>query len=85
MGLTIADDIHHELKRIARVRNVSPTRVANDILRLGLAHEARCDAPPRYRQRVFELGKPLVNPDHSLRIAAALEDRETARELKAGK
>lgn len=80
--LAIADDIHRELKRIARVRNVSLTRVANDILRDGLAH---LDVPRRYRQRAFELGNPTVNLDRSLRIAAALEDEETTRKLDAGK
>ena len=79
----IADAIHHVLKRIARVRDVSLTRVANDILRVGLAHDARCDDPQRYRQRVFELGNPSVTLDRSLRIAAALEDEEIAGKLDA--
>ena len=81
--LALADDIHQELKRIARARNVSLTRVANDVLRAGLGYDARLDDPRRYRQRVFELGNPTVNLDHSVRIAAALEDEETTRELDA--
>ena len=79
----IADAIHRVLKRIARVRDVSLTRVANDILRVGLAHDARCAEPRRHQQRVFELGNPSVNLDCSLRIAAALEDEEIARKLGA--
>lgn len=83
--LAIADDILQELKALARTRKSSLTRVANDTLRAGLATEARAHAPRRYRQRVFELGEPLVNLDHSLRITAALEDEETTRKLDAGK
>ena len=83
--LAIADDIHRELKRIARLRNVSLTRVANEILRAGLARGARPDVSRRYRQRVFRLGNPTLNLDSPLRIAAALDDEQTARELLAGK
>jgi len=83
--LAIADDILQELKTLARTRKSSLTRVANDTLRAGLATAARAHAPRRYRPRVFELGEPLVNLDHSLRIAAALEDEELARKLDAGK
>ena len=83
--LAIDDDVLQELERLARSRKLSLTRIANDTLRAGLAQETRAQAPRRYRQRVFDLGEPLVNLDHSLRTAAALEDEETARKLDAGK
>ena len=83
--LNIADDILRELKRLARVRKRSLNRVTNDILRAGLKRETRGQSPGRYRQRVFDLGEPLVNLDHSLRIAAAIEDEETARRRDTGR
>lgn len=81
--LAIADAIQQALKRVARVRNVPLRGVVNDLLKARLVHDARCDDPQRYRQRVFELGNPSVNLDRSLRVAAALEDDETTRELDA--
>ena len=62
----------------------TPT-IANDILRKwrALARARKSSLTPRrYRQRVFELGEPLVPLDHALRIAATLEDEETTRKLE---
>ncbi len=81
--LTIEDDILRELRRLAHSRRVSLTRIANETLGAGLARAAAAQAPRRFRQRVFDLGEPMVNLDHALRIAAALEDEETAREMAA--
>ncbi len=83
--LAIADDILVELKALALARKISLTRVTNETLRVGLAAEAREQIPRRYRQRVFELGEPLVPLDRALRIAAALEDEEVIRKLETGK
>ena len=83
--LAIQDDILMELRQLARARGLSLTRVANETLRAGLTHHAAAAAPRPFRQRVFDLGEPLVDLDHSLRIASALEDDATVRELDAAK
>ena len=79
--LDIADDILQELRALAHARRTPFDRIVNDALRAGLAAGTRAEASRRYRQRAFEMGEPLVNLDHALRIAGALEDQENARKL----
>ncbi len=83
--LAINDDILRELRRLARTRKQSLTQTANEVLQTGLARETQVQRHPPFRQRVMNLGKPLVNLDKALQIAADLEDEEILRKLKAGK
>jgi hypothetical protein len=73
------------LKRLrvaARQRGVTVKELLNSLLRRGLD-----DQPPprraRYRCPSYSMGAPVagVNLDKALRLAAAMEDEETAREL----
>ena len=83
--LSIPDDILFELRELARAKRTSLTRVAAETLRAGLLaakSETRRRNPPR---PVFELGKPLVNLDKALRLAAEMEDEEILRKMEAGK
>ena len=84
--LTIADDILQEMKARAHETGVSLTRVANDVLRLGLDRRAGLSRPRRrYREEVADLGEPRVNLDRALALAAQLEDEETLRKLEQRK
>ncbi len=83
--LAINDDILRQLKRLARTRKQSLTQTANETLRAGLANRRRGRASSPFVQEVFDLGKPLVNLDKALQIAADLEDEEILRKMEAGK
>ena len=83
--ISLPDDLHRELRARARAEGVSLSRAVEACLRAGLA--ARKDAarrrnPPR---PVLDLGRPRVNLDHALRLAAELEDEEILRKMEAGK
>lgn len=83
--LSIPDDILFELRELAREKRTSLTRVAAETLRAGLLAAktgTRRRNPPR---PVFDLGKPSVNLDKALRLAAEMEDEEILRKMEAGK
>ena len=83
--LSIPDDILFELRELARAKRTSLTRVAADTLRAGLL--AAKTGRPNRRPLVpaFDLGKPRVNLDRALRLAAEMEDEEILRKIEAGK
>ena len=84
--LNIADDILRELKARAHQTGASLTRVANDLLRVGLDRRADTSRPRRrYREELADLGEPRVNLDRALALAAQLEDEETLRKLEQRK
>ena len=84
--LAIADDILRELRALAHKNSVSLTRAANDVLRAGLDRRVgRSARRRRYREEVADLGKPRVDLDRALRLAARLEDEETLRKLEERK
>lgn len=68
--LNLDDDVAAAITSVARSRGQSLSRVANDLIRRGLAQtDARPDLPP-YEPRVFDTGAPLVDVTD---VAAALE------------
>jgi predicted amidohydrolase len=80
------DDILREMKARAHETGVSLTRVANDVLRVGLDRRASISrSRRRYREEVADLGEPRVNLDRALALAAQLEDEETLRKLEQRK
>ena len=84
--LAIADDILRDLKALARRRRTSLTRVANEVLRAGLARESEPEHRRRpYREEVVDLGKPNIDLGRALEIAVRLEDEETLRKLELRK
>jgi len=80
--LTLDDRIAKALKSLAHRSGKPFKQVVNEILRSGLAAN---EAPPPkpYRLKAVSLGGvlPGIDIDKALRLAAALEDEEIAREL----
>lgn len=74
--VTIDPDVQVLLRKAMRERGEPFKQVLNAALREGLRGGAR---PParRFRQRTFDLGKPLVDLTKALALAADLEDTET--------
>ncbi len=67
--LNLDDDVAAAITDAARSHGRSLSRVANDLIRRGLAQDARRELAP-YEPPVFDTGTPLVDVTD---IAAALE------------
>ncbi len=84
--VTLDADVVVDLKRQARQSGRSFREVLNEAVRRGLRSK---DAPPRvpYRLKPVSLGGvlPGMNLERALRLADALEDEATARELEMRK
>jgi hypothetical protein len=80
--LTLDDRIAKALKTLAHRTGKPFKQVVNETLRKGLA-QADARKARTYRLKPVSLGGPLpgVDIDKALRLSAALEDDETAREL----
>lgn len=81
LTLSIPDDLFRELRRRARAEGVSASRLVEECLRAGLA----VDETNRPLVPAFDLGKPSVNLDRALRLAAEMEDEEILRKMDAGR
>jgi hypothetical protein len=74
--VTIDPDVQVLLRKAMRVRGESFKQVLNAALREGLRPGVR--APTRrFRQRTFDLGRPLVDLTKALALATELEDTGT--------
>ena len=78
----IDDDLMVELKARAHAQSVSLTRMLNRTLRAGLARPT-FDGPrkKRFKQKTVSMGRPTVDLDKALALAARLEDEEILRKL----
>ena len=71
--VTIDPDVQALLRKAMRERGEPFKQVLNAALREGLRGGERKPAKP-FRQRTFDLGKPLVDLTKALSLAAELED-----------
>ena len=76
------DDLLRELREQARREGTSLARLINRVLREGIAamRQPGKRASP-YRQKTSSMGKPKVNLDKAVALAASLEDEEVCRKL----
>lgn len=78
----IDDDLMTELKARAHAESVSLTRILNRTLRAGLAKpKPDRQRARRFKQKTVSMGRPTVDLDKALALAAQLEDEEIARKL----
>lgn len=78
----IDDDLMIELKTRAHAESVSLTRILNRTLRAGLANrKPDRQRTKRFKQKTMSMGRPTVDLDKALALAAQLEDEEIARKL----
>lgn len=81
--MTLHPDVEALVKRAMRERDSSFKDVVNDALRMALA--PRGDGAGTFRTPTFRTGRPLVNLDKALQLAAALEDDAITRKTALGK
>jgi len=75
--VTIDPDVQALLRKAMRERGEPFKQVLNAALRAGLRGGERKPAKP-FRQRSFDLGRPLVDLTKALSLAAELEDASAA-------
>ena len=84
--VTLDPDVVVLLRRAVRKSGAPFKQVLNDAVREGLrAGAARNAAEKPFRQRTFNLGKPLVALTKALALADELGDEELAAKLRARK
>ena len=82
----IDDDLMTELKALAHRENISLTRILNRVIRQGLAASSKKPkSPKRFKEMPVAMGKPRVDIDKALTLAADLEDEEIIRKLSLRK
>ncbi len=84
MRTTVTLDADNEalVRRRMQERGVSFKVALNDAIREGLVgHGSR----PEFRTPTRDLGRPAVNLDRALQLAAELEDEELLRKQRLGK
>ena len=78
----IDDDLMTTVKTRATGEGVSMTRMLNRVVRLGLeSMSLETKQPTPYRETTFRMGRPRVDLDKALALAATLEDEETLRKV----
>ena len=82
----IDDDLMTAIRSQAQGEGLSITRMLNRVVRAGLeVLEQSGDQQEIYRQKTFRMGRPRVDLDKALALAAALEDEEILRKMSLRK
>lgn len=81
--ITLDEDVAVQLRRVMRERDLTWKDAVNATLRAGLGARQQVRA---YKLPTFRMGaRPGLDLDHALRLAAALDDEETVRQLRLRK
>lgn len=80
--VTLDPDVEHLVRKTMRERGISFKQAINEAIRQGTTpsnpSEAATDFP------TFDMGEPLVDVTHALRLAGELEDAQRARDYAEG-
>ncbi len=74
--VTLDADVQALLKQAMREQDRSFKETLNDAVRAGLRHPAAAAKAPRFVQRSFKMGRPLVDLSKANALAGELEDAE---------
>lgn len=80
--VTLDPDVAALIRRRMRELGVSFKEALNDAIRASVEPSSRSKA---FRVRTTAMGKPSVNLDRALQLAAELEDEELVRKSRLGK
>jgi hypothetical protein len=81
--ITLDPDTAALVQRRMRERGVSFKQAVNEAIRAGLTGGTAGAAP--FRTRTSDLGRPGVDLDRALQVAADIEDAELVRKMRLGK
>jgi hypothetical protein len=80
--LRIDDDLMRELRRRAREEHLSLGSLVSRLLRRALeAGQTKQRAGRRHREKVFSMGRPTLDLDKALALAASLEDQASVEKM----
>ena len=79
--VTLDPDVEALIKRAMRERGLTFKQALNEAIRAGAAS---AETPTETSFPTFDLGDPLVDVTHALRLAGELEDQERAARLARG-
>ena len=80
--LRIDDDLMRELRRRAQEEHLSLGNLVSRLLRLALEEgSTKRRAGRRHREKVFSMGRPSLDLDKALALAASLEDQASVEKL----
>lgn len=79
--ITLDPDTEALVQRAMRERGLTFKQAVNEAIRAGLAGRG---AKRRRRLPTHDLGRPLIDLTHAVRVSAQLEDAELARRLDQG-
>ena len=79
--MTLDSDVEALVKKLMRERGLTFKEAVNSSLRRALAPPGR----PDVSFAIHDMGEPLLDIAHTLRVAADLEDDEIIRELSVGR
>lgn len=79
--VTLDPDAESLIRRLMKERHVSFKRALNDAIRAG----GQPAALGGFETRTQSMGSPRVDLDRALQVAAADEDAEIARRIRAGR
>lgn len=79
--VTLDPDVEALLRKAVRERGKPFKHVLNAAIRDGLTDARRKSAKP-FKQRTFDMGRPLVDLTKALSLAAELEDSETLDKIR---
>ena len=78
----IDEDLMAELRARARAERLSMTRLLNRMLRAGLAVSSQPGGEhERYEEMTVQMGRPRVEIDKALSLAAEFDDEEVRRKM----
>jgi len=80
--VTLDPDVQALLKKAMRARDTSFKQVLNDAVRAGLKPSAQRAALPRFEQRTFDMGQPLVDLTKANALADELGDQELIAKMR---
>ena len=82
INIQIDDDLLRALQQQARREDTSLAEAVDRALRQGMETLDQTNTPARpFREKTFFMGKPKVDLDRALALAAAMEDGETLAKL----
>jgi hypothetical protein len=80
--LRIDDDLMRELRRLAQEEHLSLGSLVSRLLRRALeAGQTTRRASRRHREKVFSMGRPSLDLDKALTLAASLEDQASVEKM----
>lgn len=79
--MTLEPDVADAVKALMREREIGFKEALNRLVRQG----ARPRSARQFKTSTFELGRPAVDLDKALALAAALEDEEMLAKVTTGR